>query len=71
MALYQACDLDNYNSATGECSAPYFTTVSPSSSSVLPPLTVAEGYAIAGAILLVWGVGFAFKAVKQALNSIN
>lgn len=71
MALYLACDLADYDTATGVCSAPYYTTLHPHSSSVLPPLTIEEGSAIAGAILLLWGFAFAIKAVKQALQSLN
>lgn len=71
MALYLACDLDDYNPATGECSAAYFTEVQPPSPSVLPPLTIEEGYAIGASILLVWGVAYAFRAVIRALNTIN
>lgn len=68
MALYLACDLADYNSATGECSAPYFTEMAPPSPSVLPPLTVAEGSLVAGAILLVLGIAFTFKAARKALD---
>lgn len=69
MALYLVCDLEDYNSATGECAAPYFTEIAPSSPSVLPPLTVEEGGLVAGAILLVWAIAWTFKAAKKALDS--
>lgn len=71
MALVLACDQVDYNPTTGECAAPYFTDIHLSASSALPPLTVAEGFAIAGAILLVWGVAYAFRAVIRALQTIN
>jgi hypothetical protein len=71
MALYLACDLDDYTPATGECAAPYFTEVAPPSGSVLPPLTIEEGTAIAVAILGVWAVAYAFRAVIRALKTID
>lgn len=67
MALYLACDLPDYNPATGECSAPYFTEQLPGS--VLPPLTLEEGAAIGAAILLCWAVAFALKAARKALDT--
>lgn len=69
MALYLACDLDDYNPATGECAAPYFTEIAPPSPSVLPPLTVEEGFLVSGAILLVWAIAWTFKAAKKALDT--
>jgi len=71
MALVLACDSADYNPTTGECAAPYFTELHLAASSALPPLTVEEGFAIAGAILLVWGVAFAFRVVIRTLNTLN
>lgn len=66
MALYLACELADYNPTTGDCSAPYYTEQLPGT--VLPPLSLEQGAAVATAILLVWGVAFCFKAAKKALD---
>ena len=57
-----------WDEGTGTCSAEAWVEETPGS---LPPLSVSDAQAIGGAILLVWAVGFAFRAVRKALEGIG
>lgn len=69
-ALVLQCELEDYNSATGECAAPYYA-VSPSA---IPSLSIEDGVLIAGAIGSVWALGLVARIlirVQQLATNDN
>lgn len=57
-----------FNETTQVCEVEAWVEETPDS---LPPLSVADAQAIGGAILLVWAVGFVFRAAIKALQTIG
>lgn len=62
MSLYLRCDLEDYNSSTGECSAPYYAE----SPTAAFELTATEGLAIGAAIAGVWTIGLIARVLIRA-----
>lgn len=55
-----------WNEATQQCTT---TAWVEEPSQALPPLTIEEATPIAGAILLLWAVAYAFRLALRAANS--
>jgi hypothetical protein len=60
--LYLACNDADYNAATGECSAPYYSEAP----SLLPAITAWEGFQISFAIVGCWLVGLFARLLIRA-----
>lgn len=60
------CRVADYNAATGQCAAPFF---GPPPSSVLPPLSAAEGFQLATVIVGIWAVGFFIKSGRRVTST--
>lgn len=65
MALYLACDEQDYSPELGECSAPYFA----SPPSFFPELTAAEGLQIGFAIVGVWTIGLIARVLIRTAQA--
>lgn len=61
MALYLACDVEDYSTATGECSAPYYAPAP----QFIPELTAQEGLEIGFAIVAVWTIGLIARVLVR------
>ena len=64
--LYQTCEVENFDEATGTCTASTWQPVP--DSALLPPLTIAEAQSIAQAILLLWAVAYAFRVLIRTIQ---
>lgn len=67
VVLVQTCMEADYTAATGTCAAPIWNP----QESGFPTLTLDGAAQIGGAIALLWGIAFAFRAVRKALNEIG
>lgn len=63
MQLY--CKTADYNAVTGTCSAPFYGPAQ----GLLPNLSVAEGLAISGGLIFLWGLGFIGKQSRKAITT--
>lgn len=60
-ALVMVCDSTQIDTATGQCSHPYWMA----QQTLIPPLDAAAGIAIGLSILTCWGMAFAFKSIQR------
>lgn len=58
------CPAEAIDAVTGQCSAPQWIDFP----SLLPPLTVEEGFQIAGAIAGAWALGYTGRLIRYALR---
>lgn len=66
--LVIACKVEDYNTTTGECAAPFYTYPP---SSVLPALTIGDAQAIGTAVALLWAVAWSIRRLKKMLDQLN
>ena len=62
--LFIACDAEDYDTATGQCSDPYYTYPP----SFVPYLSFADGTLIAGAIVGIWALGAVFRVLVRTAD---
>jgi hypothetical protein len=60
----QGCAEQDFNVSTGTCSHPVWA-VQPS---LLPPLSIADGLQLAGAIAGLWVIGFIIRTVRKTVS---
>lgn len=62
---YLYCPSEALDVTTGQCSDPHWVDLP---SSGLPPLTTAEGFQIAGAIVGAWAIGYIGRLIRHAMR---
>lgn len=62
-----ACADADFDTATYTCAQEIWIP----QPSIIPELTVEDAQLIGGAVALIWGVAFAFRLVRKALNQIQ
>ena len=65
--LVQLCMPADFNAATQTCAAPFFGPVP----SAFPVLSIADAQTIGLSIALLWGVAYAIRMVRRALQQIG
>ena len=63
-AYVLVCDEVNYDAQTGTCSAPYYAP----QPSLLPELSISDGFTISVAIIALWAVGFGIRAIRRSIQ---
>lgn len=63
MPFIRACPEANFDAATQTCSAEVWML----HEGILPPLTVAQGFEISGAILLLWAIAYTLRMVRNTV----
>lgn len=62
--LFVACNVDDYDVATGTCSAPYYTMPP----SFVPYLSFEDGFLIGGAIVSCWSIAAVFRILVRTAD---
>lgn len=65
MPFVMVCPEDQFNVETQTCAAPAWALFYPGG---LPPLTIAEGLQIGGAILSVWAIAYVVRVVRTTVS---